>query len=188
MREDITNPEVLASMCATTDQNEVLITPTEETRKVEIKHWLDPMGSYIVLEKKPEKSYRIFTDLVAHGIPGLIISRIYPEKLKRKYKLAKTPILWLSRIEVKNAISPDDLLKLRYIVEDFARKNEDSVILLDGLEYLITQNTFETAVKHLQELKDIIVLNNSRLIITLHRETLEPKELSTLEREFTVVE
>ena len=188
--EDVKDLEILASMCAAfIDRTRVLIEPVAEKQlRTEYKYWLDPLEGYIILEKKPEKSFEIFVDLVTHGIPGFVISRMYPEKVKRKYNLVKTPIVWLSRTERKNAINPDDLSKLRYIIEDFTKKSEESVILLDGLEYLTTQTDFETVLKYLQELKDTVVLNNSRLIISLHGETLTSREYSTLEREFTFLE
>ncbi|MBU7019052.1 MAG: PAS domain S-box protein [Theionarchaea archaeon] len=188
--EDVKDLEILASMCATfIDRTRVSIEPVAEKQlRTEFKYSLNPLEGYIVLERKPEKSFKIFVDLVTHGIPGFVISRVYPEKVKRKYNLVKTPIVWLSRTERKNAINPDDLSKLRYIIEDFTKKSEESVVLLDGLEYLTTQTSFETVLKYLQELKDTVVLNNSRLIISLHRETLTSREYSTLEREFTILE
>jgi PAS domain S-box-containing protein len=188
--EDVKDLEILASMCgAFIDRTRMLIEPVAEKKlKTEINYWLEPMEGYIVLEKKPEKSYKIFVDLVSHGIPGFVVSREYPEKLRRKYGLVRTPVLWMSRIEVQDAMSPEDLPKLQYIVEDFTRKSEESVILLDGLEYLITQLSFESILKHLEELKDMIALHNSRLIIPLHKGTLSEKEFSMLTREFTLLD
>jgi PAS domain S-box-containing protein len=188
--EDVKNLEILAGMCAAfIDRTRVLVEPAAESSvHTELRYNLDVAEGYIVKEKKPKKCFNIFIDLVTHGIPGFIISRTYPEKLKRKYKLLRTPILWLSKSEVKNAIDPTDLSKLVYIIEDFTKKSEESVILLDGVEYLITQTGFENVLKYLHELKDLIVMNNSRLIIPLHSETLSLREYSLLERDFTVLE
>ena len=187
--EEVKDLEILAGMCAAfIDRTRVLVEPVaEDVLKTEFKYWLDPSEGYIVLEKKPKKSFEIFADLVTHGIPGFVISRTHPEKIARKYKLTKTPMMWLSRSGRENAISPDDLSKLRYIIEDFAKKSGESVILLDGLEYLITQTGFEPVLMYMQELKDAVVLSNSRLIIPLHEETLAKREHSALEREFTIL-
>ena len=187
--EDVDELEILAGMCAAfIDRTRVLVEPVAEKRlKTEFKYWLNPAECYIVTEKKPEKSFEILVDLVTHGIPGFVISRAYPEKIKKKYKLLRTPVLWLSRSGKENAISPDDLPKLNYIIEDFTKKSEESVILLDGVEYLVTQMGFDTVLKFLQELKDLVVIDNSRLIISLHKDALSEKEYSILERESTVV-
>jgi hypothetical protein len=177
-------------MCAAfIDRTRVLVEPVAEKRlKTEFKHWLEPSECYIVMEKNPEKSLVIFCDLVNHGIPGFVISRMYPEKIKRRFKLVQTPMLWLSNSETENALNPNDLSKLNYIIQDFSKKSEESVILLDGVEYLITQVGFPTVIKHIEELKDIVVMNNSRLIISLHKGTLSVKECSILEKGATILQ
>ncbi|MBU7017773.1 MAG: PAS domain S-box protein [Theionarchaea archaeon] len=182
--EDVKDLEILAGMCAVfIDRTRVLVEPVAESMlKTEIKDWLDPAECYLIFEKNPVKSLRIFCDLVTHGIPGFVISRMHPDKIKMKYKLARTPMLWLTQSETENALNPNDLSKLNYIVEDFTRKCEESVILLDGLEYLVTQVGFSPVIKYVEELKDVVVVNNSRLIISFHEGTLSLRERSILEK------
>ncbi|MBU7043823.1 MAG: DUF835 domain-containing protein [Theionarchaea archaeon] len=187
--EDVKDLEILASMCAAfIDRTRSLIEPiAEKTLKTEFSHWLDPSETYIIEEKKPEKSFQIFVDLVTHGIPGFAVTRMYPDKLKRTHELTKTPVVWLSKSEAGRTIDPNDLPKLSFIIEDFTKKCEQSVVVLDGLEYLIIQNNFETVVKLLYELKDVVVLHNSRLVIPLYKGTLSEKEYNLLVREFTII-
>jgi hypothetical protein len=167
----------------------VLIEPVaEKNLSTELKFALNASECSIVTEVKPKKSFEMFVDLVTHGIPGFVISREFPEKVKRKYKLEKTPTVWLSKSQVDFAVDPNDLSKLMYILENFTKKSSESVVLMDGLEYLITQNGFDAVSKYLHELKDMIVLNNSRLIIPLHKEALSVREYSILERGFTILE
>jgi GAF domain-containing protein/PAS domain-containing protein len=188
--EDVKDLEILAGMCDSfIDRTRMLIEPVAEKRlKTAVRHWLDPSECYLVLEKRPKKSFKIFVDLVTHGVSGFVISREHPEKIKRKYKLVKTPVVWLSKIEIENAVDPEDLPKLNFIIGSFTRKKGESVILLDGLEYLITQTNFQRVLGYLQELKDVIAMSNSRLIMPLHKSTLPVKEYSFLEREFIVVD
>ena len=183
--EDVEDLEMLASMCAAfIDRRSIVVEPiTEERSQTTPKYWLDSMEAYIVLEETPRKSVEIFSDLVTHGIPGCVVSRVHPEKLRKKYNLVRTPMLWLSRAGVELSISPDDLPKLEYIIEDFTRKSTESVILLDGVEYLMTQTSFVDVLQYVQELKDIMVINNSRLIISLYRDALSPREYSVFVRE-----
>lgn len=187
--EDVKDLKILAGICGNfIDRTRILVEPAaEKTLSTTFKHWIDPSEGYIVLEKKPKKSLEIFRDLVTHGISGFIISRIHPEKIKRKYMLLRTPVLWLSRYEIDNTLNPDDLPKLNYIINDFTRRCEESVILLDGVEYLITQIGFETVIKYLHQLKDIVVKNRSRLIIPFHKDTISRSEFSILEKEFIIL-
>ncbi|MBU6998663.1 MAG: DUF835 domain-containing protein [Theionarchaea archaeon] len=188
--EDVKDLEILAGMCAAfIDRTRVFIDPVpEKTLKTGVKYGLESSECYIITEKRPKVSYEIFVDLVTHGIPGFIITREHPEKVSRRHKLVRTPMLWLSRSGVENTLSPDDLPRLVRIVDDFTRKTEESVILLDGLEYLMSQTGFPTVLRHLHELRDITALNNARLIIPLHRGTVSIKEYSILEKEFSILE
>jgi PAS domain S-box-containing protein len=187
--EDVKDLEILASICGNfIDRTRIVVEPVAEKRvTTRFKYWIDPSEGYIVLEKKPEKSFEVFYDLVTHGIPGFVISRGYPDKIKMKYSLSKTPLLWLSRSEIENTLNPDDFSKLSYIVEDFTRKCEESVVLLDGIEYLVTQIGFTTVVRFLLDLKDIMVTNQSRLIIPLHKDAISVREYSLLEKEFRIL-
>jgi PAS domain S-box-containing protein len=187
--EDVKDLEILAGMCGSfIDRTRIIIEPIAEKSLVtEVRQWLEPSRGYIIREKKPNKSFDIFCDLVTHGIPGFIISRQHPERVRRKYRLLKTPIIWLSRSKIKETLSPDDLHKLNYIMDNFTKSCEESVILLDGVEYLITQSDFKSVVKFIQGLKDLVVLNNSRLIIPLYESTLTTIEYSIFEREFTIL-
>jgi hypothetical protein len=75
---------------------------------------------------------------------------------------------------------------LNSIIDDFIGKCEGVVVLLDEVEYLIIQIGFERVIRYLQELKNIIVLNGSRLIIPLHKDAIAGKEFSILEKEFQI--
>jgi hypothetical protein len=183
---DVTALETLAGLCADfIERTKISVTPVPEIpAKTEFSHQLRGSEIYVVVEKKPVKSLEIFVDVITHRIPGLAISRTHPEKLRKEYKLARTPLLWLSRYVTENSVSPDDISKLNYIISEFTQKSEKSVILLDGLEYLIIQVGFETVLTYLKELRDTLVINNAKLIIPLHKGTLSQKEYTTLEEEF----
>ena len=195
--------EILAGTCAAfIDRTRIQIEPVAEKElKTKIKYPLDPGEVYIVLEEKSKKSFEIFKDLVTHGILGLVVSREYPKKLKEEHNLQKIPMLWLSEIgiegsimpddpskllEIEGSINPNDLDQLGFFIENTIKKGADSVILLDGLEYLITCRGFETMLKYLYRLKDKAILGNSRLIIPLNEGTRSSEELNRLKREFTI--
>ncbi len=188
--EDIKDLKALASMFeAFIDRTRIKIEPVIE-KKVEKtpKYRLDPQEAYIIPEKKCEKSLRIFSDIVSQGIPGIIISRVYPEKLRRRCTLVQTPVLWLSQVDGETSVTPADLYRLAYALEEFTRKSSESVILFDGVEYLMTQTNFEEMLRYLCELKDIAFINNAQLIVSLHKDTLTPQEYTMLKKEFVIYE
>src|SRR3989304_2354769 len=44
---------------------------------------LAPGSCYLIKEKKPDLSYRLFTMLTRAGTPGMVITRQYPERVRR---------------------------------------------------------------------------------------------------------
>lgn len=143
---------------------------------------------YFLKGSLPEKSLRIFRDLVVHGVHGLCITRIHPPRMRDMLKLEKTPILWLTREkDYTESINPVDLVELGHTIKEFVKKSRDSVVLLDGIEYLVTQNSYQDVLKFIQSLNDSISLSNSRLIIPIDPSTLEDKQMHLLERELSEI-
>jgi len=143
---------------------------------------LEKSFAYLIKEEKPEKAYEFFEREIKNGSRGLCITRNYPVKIKAKYEIGDTPMIWLSNIGKDNSLRPKDLEKLSYSLEQFLQNNE-GVILLDGLEYLITNNNFLTVLRFVQSLRDQIAINHSILLMALNPSTLDPHELNLLEKE-----
>lgn len=111
---------------------------------------------------------------------------MHPKKVRVTYGLQKTPILWLSTVGTEDAIDPKDLAKINHLVNQFLKRATDSIVLLEGIEYLIIQNNFEKVIKALNSLNDYITISGSRLLVPVSPKTLSEKELSILEKEFRV--
>ena len=134
------------------------------------------------------EGYSVFLNLLK-GRAGAIISRISPEVLRKRLKLEKTPILWLTKVEGENTVHPHRLEFLLHTLVDFMRRNnKPKVILLDGLEYLVLENGFIPVFRFLASLKDYAVMNNTVIVVPIRMDTFDKKELSLLKREFEELE
>jgi hypothetical protein len=140
---------------------------------------------YISRERKSEKAFEIFTDLVTHGLQGLCVSRLKPETVRQRYGLMKTPLVWLTQNAEagEKCITPTDMPRVHFVISDFLDKAQNSVILLDGIEYIITHNSFPSALKLLQLLNDRVMMHRSRLIVPVDPVAVGEKELALLERD-----
>jgi len=149
------------------------------------KYDLQPGACYISAERKSEKAFEIFTDLVTHGLQGLCVSRIRPETVRERFGLRKTPIVWLTQNAEagEKCISPTDMPRVHFVISDFLDKAEESVILLEGIEYIITHNSFPSALKLIQLLNDRVMMHKSRLILPVDPVAVGEKELALLERD-----
>jgi isoleucyl-tRNA synthetase len=144
---------------------------------------LERSFSYLVEEDKPETSYNLFISTLRKGMKGYCITRNYPAKIRTKFDLRDVPIVWLSNVGRDNAIRPKDLEKLSLSLEQFLSQPDGGIVLLDGLEYLITNNNFITVLRLIQSLRDQVAINQSILLMAVNRSTLESHQLNLLERE-----
>ncbi|HKZ47471.1 MAG TPA: DUF835 domain-containing protein, partial [Thermoplasmata archaeon] len=91
-------------------------------------------------------------------------------------------MVWLSNISKDDAVRPKDLEKLSLSLEQFMASG-GGVIMLDGVEYLITNNNFITVLRLVQSLRDQIAINRAVLILPVNAATLDQNQRSLLERE-----
>ncbi len=145
-------------------------------------------GIYLVREPKAERSFRIFTDTISVGVKGLCITRQHPQAVMKKYGLKMVPILWLSTVQGENNIEPTKIGRLSSVINDFISKSEDSIVLLDGLEYLITHNDFHSVLRLMNFISEGIAMKKSCLIISINPLAFNEKELALLERDMTVLD
>ncbi|MBU7046848.1 MAG: DUF835 domain-containing protein [Theionarchaea archaeon] len=69
------------------------------------------------------------------------------------------------------------------MINHFVKTNTKCAILLDGLEYLILQNDFDTVLKFIYTVMDYIALHNAILLLPLSPQTLSQSQIKMLERE-----
>ncbi len=148
---------------------------------------LERSYTYLVRERKSELSLALFVRAIGEGFKGFFITRSYPEHVKKKYDLGDTLIIWLSNVRMDYTLRPKDLEELSMRLDKFLSSVEKAVILLDGIEYLITSNDFSTLLKFVQGLRDEVTLKNAVLLIPVSPNTLEPHKLKLLEEEADVV-
>ncbi|MEW6070626.1 MAG: DUF835 domain-containing protein, partial [Candidatus Thermoplasmatota archaeon] len=159
------------------------------SKKVEPKYKLESGCSYLLKDEKIASGYEILLDAIIHNYCGLLVTRDYPEKLRMQYKeLGATPILWLTNAEKEYAIAPQELSKLYYELVSFLKKAKNAFILLVGLEYLLSNNSFRSVLKFLQLLKDQVAIYNSVLLLPLAPPTVSDRELKLLEKELVIFE
>ncbi|MFQ6088175.1 MAG: DUF835 domain-containing protein [Candidatus Methanofastidiosia archaeon] len=173
----------------TTTKHRLFLKPVEERgEKTKLLYNLEKGNSYLIKEPKVEKSLEIFSNLVHNGIQGILITRIPPKRVRKTYDLKKTPILWLSTIEQRESVDPQNLEKIVYLVSDFLKNAKDSLVMLQGIEYLTIENDFHYVIRAIHFLNDSVILQNSRFLLTIDPKTLSERELNFLEREFITVE
>ncbi len=149
---------------------------------------LDEGESFLVEEQSRDFSHGIFVAYLAKGYAGLAISRTNPRMLRRSYNEIEAELIWLTdhESEVERTISPS-LEKIVVVLEEFMARKEKCIILIDDLQYLISSNSFEGAVRFIRSLVDRISEHTSFFLLSIDPASLSQQERSILEREMRLV-
>jgi hypothetical protein len=145
---------------------------------------LDAGGTYLMQEEKPARSVRLFINEVKNGFAGLYITRSNPKQVKDEYDLGETKVCWLTGVRASEDIpSVSGLQELSILVSNFIDDKERGIILLDGIEYLISNNDFSIVLRLIQQIRDKVSTSDSKMLIPVNPNALEGKQMTLLERE-----
>ena len=124
-----------------------------------------------MFDRRDEQNYLdIFADQVRHNVQGLCVTRQSPVKIRQRLGLEKTPMIWLvasDGVTGENCIKPDNLSGLGVTLSKFLNEADNGFILIDGLEYLIARNSFETVLKFVHFLNDKTMISKCSILIVL---------------------
>lgn len=189
----------------------IVVSPELETFKREgFRSYDIPRGVYLVYDQKPDGAFGLFSELVSlplrpdAKIPekedsaratleflipsGLVVTREFPDSIRRMHSLETTPVIWLTESPGERRIAPTSTAMLTDTLVRFMEKNPNSIVLLEGIEYLTTFSDFRKVLKQLDYLNETTWVTRARLLIAVNPKAFDPKDLALLERDRTVIE
>lgn len=188
----------------------VIVDPEVETARREGFRAYDiPRGVYLIYDGKPDSALSLFSELVTlplrpdAKIPvsddsasetlefliprGLVVTREFPDSVRERYGLQVTPIIWLTESPGERRIAPTSLAVLTDSLVRFMESNHNSIILVEGIEYIITFNDFKKVQRSLDILNEAAWVTKARLVIAAHPDAFDRKERALLERDRIVL-
>jgi chromosomal replication initiator protein DnaA len=162
--------------------------PVQETRKEIMKEVkAQPGHCYLVEEERPMYSNVLLGRKMDEGLKGLVITRMNPKRIRDEFKVSPE-ILWLTDKEStqEKTVAPS-LEMIIHTIQEFMEGDDPGMIVLDGLQYLVSNTSFEAVLRMVRSLADEISESDDILAISVSPETLKPQELSILEREMEVL-
>lgn len=181
----------------------------EDVRRSGFRVYDIPRGVYLIEEERPGPAFALFSELVTlplspnvdiparaesasetleYLIPrGLMVTREFPETIRKDHNLHVTPIIWLTETPGEMRVAPTSLAVLTDTIVRFMENNPNSIVLIEGIEYLITFNDFKKILKSLDSLNETTWVTKSRLLLTIDPRAFEDRELAMLERDRKVV-
>ena len=164
------------------------LAPVQETRKEIMKEVKAlPGHCYLVEEERPMYSNVLLGRKMDEGFRGLVITRMNPKRIRDEFKV-EPEILWLTDKESaqEKTVQPS-LEMIIHVIQKFMGADEQGIIVLDGIQYLASNTSFEAVLRMIRSLADEVSESNDILAISISPETLKPQELSILEREMEVL-
>ena len=70
----------------------------------------------------------------------------------------------------------------------FVEKSEDSIVLIDGVEFLMVNNDFEKILRMIHHISEAVMEYKSRLVISVDPRVLDNREMALLERNMEIID
>ena len=126
----------------------------------------------------------MFKDLTS-VFSGLAIVRFNHSTLG--YSREGVKFIWLSESEGENCINPSDIEDLYNEIREFFKKQKEGVVLLQGIDYIISGTNFKTLLRILRLLKDEISSRSNLIIVSFNQDLLNKEEAEKLKSEFNII-
>ncbi len=150
---------------------------------------LKPGRSYLVEEDRPDQAYELLARGLQGNKGGLLITRTNPKRVRERFSMDAVRVLWLTdREESKEETIPPALERIVYEIEGFMSKHPQGSVMLDGIEYLVSNNSFDAVLRFVRRLVDTVSEGHHIFLISLGPATVKEQELKMLEREMEVVQ
>ncbi|MGM0404807.1 MAG: DUF835 domain-containing protein [Thermoplasmatota archaeon] len=143
---------------------------------------------YLFEDENMDRAMSTAVKKMGDEMDGLFVSRIKPDRLKERYDLEEKSVdqYWLTRIPGKRNLEPSHLELLADKITRYLEKNS-GVVLLEGIESLIRENSFERIIGFFENLVDVISLEEGILLVVVDPRTLDDQKLALIERNMNVV-
>ena len=144
---------------------------------------------YLLKERKPKWALDLFRLYAGKGRRPLHITRQHPNHVARQDGIP-VRVVWLSTTLGKDYMDPHNLNSLTTLIRSFIDEagESGSVILLDGLEYLMINNDPARLFKFFDYLEEVVALGRSIFLTSIDERAFDPKELALLERNAVVLD
>jgi len=165
-----------------------LFVGTDITKDIDLHKKLLAGNSYLIIEKNKKSSMDLLTDLSINNYKGLIITRGNPNEIKRQIPQTKNiETVLLTREKNHELKNISNIKELKDKIKDFSIKNKKTIILLDGIHYLLSRFSFDEFIKTLYDINDIIAKNKAILFVRIDPSTMDSQQMAYIENELQIL-
>ena len=165
------------------NQTGVLFVGKEITQDSEMRGKLLQGNSYLIVDKSSTSALNLLVDLAVSGSDGLFITRGNPNVIQSMFQAVDAKVIMFSRDRYEGVENVSSLGELTAKIKEFVAKKSKPVVLIDRVDYLLTNFSFEAFVKSLYEINNIISTHNAILLMRVNSDILNASQLAFIEEE-----
>src|SRR2546426_2530252 len=141
--------------------------------------------NYLVLAPENDLDLEWFHSIVKKNVPGLAMSTTFQEKLRKEFGFEGVDLYWLTDTDSgPKSIDPKRLdFEMMRALSNFIKRTKGGAVLVDGLEYLVVENSFDRVLKFIKKVNDLASVHEVTLIIPVTAGSLGTDELTLLRKE-----
>ena len=144
-------------------------------------------NSYSISDKNNRSALELLKCLARSDHKCLLITRSNPEIIKGIISTEDIQVILFKKDTSGEYEIVSDLEGLIAKIEQFSSGNAKSVILLDRIDYLLIKSSFEQFVESLYQITDIILNNNSLLLLHINPSVLDKRQTAIIEDELQLL-
>ena len=143
--------------------------------------------NYMVIDHDPGSAYSMARAMGLSDRPVLVLTSNFPGKIRGEYDLGDNiEVKWFSdsTTDIDN-VNPRDIEgDVMEISSTFLMTTKRSGLVVDGLDMLIRENDFETALAFLKRLNDLAAIHGATIILALDMSSVTADQFKAVSDEF----
>jgi len=142
--------------------------------------------NHLIISETPEATYRWANGFLLRGVPALVISKTFPDKIKKDYGLETAEIFWLSDTNpAPNVLDPKRVdFEVMRSIGKFVKASKGGVVMVDGIETLVVENGFDKVYKFLRKVTDLCAQHEITLLVPVAPNAFEMEQTTMLTKAF----
>ncbi len=163
---------------------EILFVCRDITKEKETFGKIQSGNSYLILESDNNAVIEIFNFLLKSKKLGLYIGRIPNKELQTSFKKNIPSIIKLTEEKDDQYPTSNNIEEVYKKIKDFIKNKNNTVIIIDRMDYLITNYSFESVMKTLYKINDLIQKQDSILLLRVNPSIINQSQIAILNEDF----
>ena len=143
--------------------------------------------NYMIIDTEPGNAYSMARAMGLSDRPVMVLTSNFPGKIRGDYDLGENiEVKWFSEssTDIDN-INPHDLDgDVMEIASTFLSTTKRSGLVVDGLDLLIRENGFESALAFIKRLNDLAMIHGATIILALDKGSVPEDQFKAISDEF----